>query len=92
MTEPAHFNTETSFVAERLREMGFSGAALTHRLERRSERLMALLAHVETTDCRDMCAMQSIEDIVSTAGIWRTPRSVRPRARQWRSAGSICKT
>ena len=64
MTEPADFNTETSFMAERLREMGFSGAALTHRLERRRERLMALLAHAETTDCRDICTMQSIEDIV----------------------------
>jgi transcriptional regulator with XRE-family HTH domain len=65
MTEPAHFNTETSFMAERLREMGFSGAALAHRLERRSERLMALLAHAETTDYCDICTMQSIQDIVS---------------------------
>jgi hypothetical protein len=65
MTEPAEFNDETSFVAERMRDMGFTGAALAQRLERRRERLMALLAHAETTDCRDMCAMQSIEDIVS---------------------------
>jgi transcriptional regulator with XRE-family HTH domain len=65
MTEPADFNSETSFVAERMRDMGFTGAALTHRLERRRERLMALLAHAETTDYRDICTMQSIEDIVS---------------------------
>jgi hypothetical protein len=65
MTEPADFNSETSFVAERMRDLGFAGAALTQRLERRRERLMALLAHVETTDCRDICTMQSIEDIVS---------------------------
>jgi hypothetical protein len=64
MTEPADFNSETSFVAERMRDMGFTGAALTHRLERRRERLMALLAHAETTDCRDICTIQSIEDIV----------------------------
>ena len=43
--------------------MGFSGTALTHRIERRRERLMALLAHAETTDYRDICTMQSIEDI-----------------------------
>jgi transcriptional regulator with XRE-family HTH domain len=65
MTEPADFNSETSFVAERMRDMGFTSAALTQRLERRRERLMALLAHVETTDCYDICTMQSIEDIVS---------------------------
>jgi hypothetical protein len=64
MTEPANFNSETSFMAERMRDMGFTGAALRHRLERRRERLMALLAHAETTDCRDICAMQSIKDIV----------------------------
>jgi hypothetical protein len=64
MTEPAAFNNETSFVAERMRDMGFTGAALTQRLERRRERLMALLAHAETTDCRDICTMQAIEDIV----------------------------
>jgi transcriptional regulator with XRE-family HTH domain len=65
MTEPADFNNETSFVAERMRDMGFTGTALTHRLERRRERQMALLAHAETTDYRDICTMQSIEDIVS---------------------------
>jgi hypothetical protein len=64
MTEPADFNSETSFVAERMRDMGFTGAALTHRLERRRERLMALLAHVETSDYRDICTMQSFQDIV----------------------------
>jgi hypothetical protein len=65
MTEPADFNSETSFVGERMREMGFTGAALTHRLESRRERLMALLAHAETTDSRDICTMQSIEEIVA---------------------------
>src|SRR5690349_1237130 len=64
MTEPADWNSETSFVAERMRDMGFTGAALAQRLQRRGERLMALLAHAKTTDCRDICTMQSIEDIV----------------------------
>jgi transcriptional regulator with XRE-family HTH domain len=64
MTEPADFNSETSFMAERLRDMGFTGAALRQRLERRRERLLALLAHAETTDYRDICTMQSIEEIV----------------------------
>ncbi len=64
MTEPADFNSETSFMAERMRDLGFTGVALRQRLERRRERLMALLAHAETTDYRDICTMQSIEDIV----------------------------
>jgi hypothetical protein len=63
MTEPAEWSSETSFWTERMREMGFSGAALTHRIESRRQRLMALLAHAETTDYRDICTMQSIEDI-----------------------------
>jgi transcriptional regulator with XRE-family HTH domain len=64
MTEPADFNSEASFMAERLREMGYTGAALRQRLERRRERLLALLAHAETTDYRDICTMQAIEEIV----------------------------
>jgi hypothetical protein len=46
-----------------MREMGFAGAALRHRIESRRERLLALLAHAETTDYRDICTMQSIKDI-----------------------------
>ena len=63
MTEPAEWSSETSFWTERMRDMGFAGTALTHRIESRRERLMALLAHAETTDYRDICTMQSIEDI-----------------------------
>jgi transcriptional regulator with XRE-family HTH domain len=63
MTEPAEWSSETSFWTERMREMGFAGTALTHRIESRRERLMALLAHAETTDYRDICTMQSIQDI-----------------------------
>jgi transcriptional regulator with XRE-family HTH domain len=63
MTEPAEWSNETSFWTDRMREMGFSGTALTHRIESRRQRLMALLAHAETTDYRDICTMQSIKDI-----------------------------
>jgi hypothetical protein len=64
MTEPAEWSSETSFWTERMRAMGFTGAALRQRLERRRERLLALLAHAETTDYRDICTMRSIEEIV----------------------------
>jgi hypothetical protein len=64
ITEPADFTSESSFLAQRMREMGFAGAALHQRLERRRERLTALLAHAETTDSRDICTMQAIEEIV----------------------------
>ena len=63
-TEPADFHRETSFLAQRMREMGYTGAALRQRLARRHERLLALLAHAEATDARDSCAMQAIDEIV----------------------------
>jgi transcriptional regulator with XRE-family HTH domain len=64
MTEPAEWSSETSFWAERVRDLGRTGSLLTQLIEHRRDRLVALLAHAETTDYRDICTMQSIEDIV----------------------------
>jgi transcriptional regulator with XRE-family HTH domain len=77
ITEPADWSSETSFFAERMRGMGFTGAALRQRIERRRDRLMALLAHMETTDYRDICTMQSIKEIAQS-GWYLKNAEIRP--------------
>jgi hypothetical protein len=63
MTEPAEWISKDSFWAERMRDLGRTGPALTALIEHQRERLMALLAHAESTEYRDICTMQAIEDI-----------------------------
>jgi transcriptional regulator with XRE-family HTH domain len=63
MTEPTEWSGEDSFWAERMRDMGRTGLALTQMIEHRRQRQIALLAHAETTDYRDIATMEAVEAI-----------------------------
>jgi hypothetical protein len=77
ITEPAEWSSEGSFWAERMRGLGRTGSLLRQLIEHRRERLIALLAHAEAADYRDIATMEAVEGI-ALRGEYQRNAAIRP--------------